>query len=186
MEAQLSQLFPSRSIRLNNQPNIINTFHTHTLRPEAAVFVPKAQRSWTANSATHPRINREDSGYNSLAESDSCRARLALVILPPTTLWLTTLVFSCNCISIQLPLYFVSAAMVYRRRLRRRHCHQPFATHSMYRVVNQSTRLQYWVELGAKTQSIQPTESSLAWQFNQFRGSDWVELIEEYWSFDII
>ena len=45
---------------------------------------------------------------------------------------LTTLIFSCNCTSIQLPLYFVSAAMVYRHRLRRRHCHQPFATHSMY------------------------------------------------------
>ena len=33
--------------------------------------MPKAQRSRTANSASHPRISREDSGYSSLAESDS-------------------------------------------------------------------------------------------------------------------
>ena len=71
MEAQLSQLFPSRPIRSNNQPNIINTFHTQALRPEAAIFVPKAQRSRTAKFASHPRISREDSGYSSLAESDS-------------------------------------------------------------------------------------------------------------------
>ena len=71
VEAQLSQRFPSRPIRSNNQPNIINTFHTQALRPEAAVFVPKAQRSRTTNSASHPRISREDSGYSSLAESNS-------------------------------------------------------------------------------------------------------------------
>ena len=45
---------------------------------------------------------------------------------------LPPLFFSCNCISVQLPLCIVSAAMVYRRRLRRRPHHQPFATHSIY------------------------------------------------------
>ena len=45
-----------------------------------------------------------------------CRARLALVILAPTTLRLSILVFSYNGPSVQLVLYTTSAAMVHRRR----------------------------------------------------------------------
>ena len=51
------------------------------------------------------------------------------------------------------------------------------------RLGTQSPRFQYWIELNAKIQSIQSTESLLAWQFNQYRSSSWIELIDKYWNF---
>ena len=45
------------------------------------------------------------------------------------------------------------------------------------RLANHSTRLQYWIELNAKTQSIQSTKSSRAWQRIQSGGPNWIELI---------